>query len=212
MNWQPLYIQTRLTRLVPHPENDSQPRVNDFCSCIRGNIHGDWMQMIITDVLAVLQLETERDMAPCPILHMSVNAVSTIFVLAGWLIKVRDSHKGLYMEFWLVLCDKMFRITELHHWKWIELWLSGRLSWDDLSLSPQTGCQNLVYRCLRSFTTKITRDSIPTIIVALLMLSVKMTQGECSILFCLKRRLVQRLYITMIKSHCINLTSRTNNH
>jgi len=52
-------------------------------------------------------------------------------------------------------------------------------------LSAYKGCQNIVYRCLRLFITKITQDLKPKIIVALLMLIVMMGQRECCILFCL---------------------------
>jgi len=48
-------------------------------------------------------------------------------------------------------------------------------------LSAYKGCQNLVYRCLWSFTTKITQDTWPTIIVALLMLIVNW--GRESVVF-----------------------------
>jgi hypothetical protein len=52
-------------------------------------------------------------------------------------------------------------------------------------LSAYKGSQNLVFRCLKSFASKITQDSGPKIIVALLTLIVKMGQGEYRILFCL---------------------------
>jgi hypothetical protein len=44
--------------------------------------------------------------------------------------------------------------------------------------SAYKGCQNLDYGCQQSFTTKITQDSRPKIIVTLLMLIGKMAQGE----------------------------------
>jgi hypothetical protein len=58
----------------------------------------------------------------------------------------------------------------------------------------------------------ITHDSRPNIIVALLMLNLKMGQGDCSIFFCLKRRPIQWLSITTINLHFENLTYRTKNH
>jgi hypothetical protein len=45
-------------------------------------------------------------------------------------------------------------------------------------LSANKGSQNLVFTCLQSFASKITQDSGPKIIVALLTLTVKMGQGE----------------------------------
>jgi hypothetical protein len=52
-------------------------------------------------------------------------------------------------------------------------------------LSAYKGSQNLVFRCLRSFASKITQGSGPKIIVALLKIIVKMGQGEYRMLLCL---------------------------
>jgi len=41
VNRLPLKLQTWETCSLPHPEHDSQQRVNDICSCIMGNLGGD---------------------------------------------------------------------------------------------------------------------------------------------------------------------------
>jgi len=51
---------------MPHPEHDSERRVNDFWSCIMSNLDGDWMQTIINDVLAVFQPKTDRNTLAAP--------------------------------------------------------------------------------------------------------------------------------------------------
>jgi hypothetical protein len=66
INPPPLYQKARETRSLPHPEHDSQWCINDFWYCIMSNLNGNWMQTIIKDVLAVLQLKRERDMLPAP--------------------------------------------------------------------------------------------------------------------------------------------------
>jgi len=42
MDWPPLYSKTRETRSLPHPENGSQWRVNNFWSCKSGNSPEPW--------------------------------------------------------------------------------------------------------------------------------------------------------------------------
>jgi len=54
-----------------------------------------------------------------------------------------------------------------------------------LAYQPIEGSQNIVFRYLQSFATKITQDSSPKIIVTLLTLILKIGQDEYSILFCL---------------------------
>jgi hypothetical protein len=58
-------------------------------------------------------------------------------------------------------------------------------------LSAYKGSQNLVFRCLRSFASKITQDSGPKIIVALFKIIVKMGQGEYGLLFYLLKRSIE---------------------
>jgi len=50
MYWPPLYPKTSEKRSLAHPENESQRQVNDFCSCILGNLSGNWMQTFINEV------------------------------------------------------------------------------------------------------------------------------------------------------------------
>ena len=62
----PLKLTTKETRYLPHPEKDSQCRVNDFCYCTMRTLGGDWMQPIIDEVLAIFQPKTESDMIATP--------------------------------------------------------------------------------------------------------------------------------------------------
>jgi len=103
----------------------------------------------------------------------------------------------------------MFRITQLQYWNKCSCDCPGGCGWTIACLSAYKGYQNLVYRCLQSFTTKITQDSRPQIIVALLMLIVKMGQGECSIRFWLWRWPIWWFYLITTNSHLNNLTQST---
>jgi hypothetical protein len=51
---------------LPHPEHDSQWRINDFWSCIMSNGGGDWMHTITNEVLVIFQCKRESDMLPDP--------------------------------------------------------------------------------------------------------------------------------------------------
>jgi hypothetical protein len=66
MNRPPLYLKTGETRSLPHPEHDSQQRINDFWSCNMSNLNGDWMPTIVKDVMAIFQLKRERDTLSAP--------------------------------------------------------------------------------------------------------------------------------------------------
>ena len=66
MYWQPLYSKQIETRSVPHPGNDCQQSVNDFWSCILGNLSGDWLQIFIKEVLAIFIGKRESDILPAP--------------------------------------------------------------------------------------------------------------------------------------------------
>jgi len=43
MYWPPLSSKTSENCSLPYPENDTQRRVDDFCSCTLGNLSGSWM-------------------------------------------------------------------------------------------------------------------------------------------------------------------------
>jgi len=73
------------------------------------------------------------------------------------------------------------------------------------------GYQLPVYRCLWSFSTLITQDARPKIVVAWLTIIVKMGQGACSYFYVLERQPIQRLYITTTNSRCNHLTYRIKN-
>jgi len=64
INWPPLWLKTRETRSLPHPEHYSQWRINNCYSFITGNLGVDWMQTIIDEVLAVFQSKRDCDTLP----------------------------------------------------------------------------------------------------------------------------------------------------
>jgi len=66
MNCPPLSLKPRDTHSMPHPEHDSHRRVKDFWSCFMSNLGGDWMQMIINEVLAVFQTKRDSNTLPAP--------------------------------------------------------------------------------------------------------------------------------------------------
>jgi hypothetical protein len=66
MYWPPLQSKPSETRSLPHSENESQRRVNDFLSCILGNLCGNWMQMFINEVWAAFKRKRECDTLPAP--------------------------------------------------------------------------------------------------------------------------------------------------
>jgi len=141
--------------------------------------------------------------APCPILKMSVNGVSTILALHHG-----ESKHDVAVDDYIRSCDWFFRLE-----------CSGSLSGsfeDEWScdcpggwrgniacISGYKGCQLPVYRCLRSFATENTQHARPKIIVAPLTLSVQMGQGACSFHVCQSRQPIQLLCITMTNS-CFN--------
>jgi len=49
---------------MPHPEPDSHQRFNNFWFCFMSHQGGDWMQMIINEVLAVFQSKRDSDTLP----------------------------------------------------------------------------------------------------------------------------------------------------
>lgn len=67
MNRMPLYLQTRDTWYLPHPEHHWQWRINDLWSRIKGNQGGDCMQKFINGVLVAFHSKGECDIlhAPC---------------------------------------------------------------------------------------------------------------------------------------------------
>jgi len=49
---------------MPHPEYDTHRRINDCWCCFMSNLGGDWMQMIINEVLAVFQSKRDTNTLP----------------------------------------------------------------------------------------------------------------------------------------------------
>jgi len=67
INRLPLELKRTETRSLPHPEHDSQPCVNNYCSCIMCSLGGDWIQTIINEILAVFQCKRESDTLAAPL-------------------------------------------------------------------------------------------------------------------------------------------------
>jgi len=65
-HWLPLGAKTIATRSLPHPENEHQWNINDFCSCILGNLTGDWLKTSINEVLAAFRGKNKSDTLPTP--------------------------------------------------------------------------------------------------------------------------------------------------
>jgi len=47
MYWQPLYSKQVERRSLPHPENERQWTINNWWSCIQGNLSGTWSHVSI---------------------------------------------------------------------------------------------------------------------------------------------------------------------
>jgi len=54
MYWQPFWSKCAQPCSLPHPGNECQQSVNHFWSCILGNLSGNWLQIVITEVEASL--------------------------------------------------------------------------------------------------------------------------------------------------------------
>jgi len=59
-------IKKREIHSLPHAENETQQSVNNFWSCIMGNLSGAWLQTFINEVLAALIGKRESHMLPAP--------------------------------------------------------------------------------------------------------------------------------------------------
>jgi hypothetical protein len=66
MNLPPLKSKSKETQFLPHPEHISKWRVNEFWSCIMCNLGGNWMQMIINEVLAAFESKRDSDTLLAP--------------------------------------------------------------------------------------------------------------------------------------------------
>jgi hypothetical protein len=73
---------------MSHPEHNCHSRINDFWSCFMSNLGGDWMQMIINEVLAIFQSKRDSNMLSAPIMKISVNGASTIFSILSQVIEM----------------------------------------------------------------------------------------------------------------------------
>jgi len=123
-----------------------------------------------------------------------------------WVNNLRDGHSCQYIK-----CNQFRRLT---HSRSLSSSIKHQVSCDCVGacrgtiswLPAHNSFQNLVYRYLRSCTTKVTQDSWPTIIVALVTIIVKMKHGECCILTGIHRRWRRWLQLTITKSHINILT------
>jgi len=61
MNWQPSYSKQVEWRSLPHPENECHWSVNDWWSCILGNLSGAWSHVSINKCLAAFMNNWAND-------------------------------------------------------------------------------------------------------------------------------------------------------
>jgi len=73
MHWLPLQSKQQETRCPPHRENERQCSVNDFCSCILDQLRGDWLKIVIYEVLATIKGKRES----CKLPALSWKSAST---------------------------------------------------------------------------------------------------------------------------------------
>jgi len=61
MYWHPLYSKQVERHSLPHPENERQSSVNNWRSCIFGNLSGAWSHVSINKWLAAFMSKWEND-------------------------------------------------------------------------------------------------------------------------------------------------------
>ena len=66
MHWPPSLTTNGETATMPHPGNECERSVKHFCSCILGNLSGDWLQIVSTEVLASFKGKRRSDTLPAP--------------------------------------------------------------------------------------------------------------------------------------------------
>jgi len=62
----PVYAKEKVKHSMPHHENERQWSVNNSWLCIMGNLGGDRLQIVITQVLAAFLGKRESKMLPAP--------------------------------------------------------------------------------------------------------------------------------------------------
>jgi len=152
-----------------------------------------WTLLCISRVLAASKGQRESDTVPT--WYWQLRSMERQYLLASC-DGISKCDMGANVNIW---SDAQF--YRLKHSRSSRCSIQHKLSCDILGgcrgasfcLLVYKGCENLIYKCLWSFTSKITHDSEPKINVALLTLIVKMGQGECCILFGLKRWRLQWL-------------------
>jgi len=169
---------------LPHSETERQQSVNHFSSCKSGIWKVICSLLCISVVLAVFEGQRDCDTLPAWSWKWASTEHQSFLALHDG-----KSKRKMAANVYIWSFDWIYRLKcsgSLSSSIEIELCCDcpGGCCGTISCLSAYKGCQNRVYRCLRSFTTKITQDSRPKIIVTLLTLMVKMGQGECSILFC----------------------------
>jgi hypothetical protein len=60
------FIGKRDSETLPDHENERQQSVNDFWSCILGNLRGERLQIVINEVLASFIGKTDSEKLPAP--------------------------------------------------------------------------------------------------------------------------------------------------
>jgi len=187
-----------VTHSLPYSENERQRSINDFESCKSRNWKVTGLVLCITNVLAAFKGQSESDTLPAESSRWASTERQQFWALHDGYSKREMAASGYIWSF-----DRFYRLKHLGS---LSCSIENELDCDCPGGCRETtslilayrGCQNLVSRCLRSVDAPLT-------------FIVRMGQGASYFLFCLRRRPIQRLSITTINSHYINLTYRTQN-
>ena len=170
---------------LPYRAYEHQQSVNDFWSCIFGNMSGTWSQASINKDMAVFIGKYVREIPAT-----SSGTVTTYFIYSAttkscWAFCCTKTAKTMYMENHghIELCWTMMQGHQslMLHWHWFSRWGREHVTF---SFSYKGG-QHFVYDCLQPFTLQITQDTRPTIVDAPFALIFKMGKGGYCGLFSL---------------------------
>ena len=168
---------------LPRLENERQWRVNDFCSCIFGNMSGTWSQASINKQLAALlgkyvqniPATSSWTVTPCFIYRATTKCSWAFWLTKPVKMMYMDNHDDIAQ--WLTMMQAQQSLT--HRWHTFSSWGRQHVTF---TFSYKDG-QYFVYDCLQPVATQITQDTGPTIVGAPWMLIFKIGQGGYRNLF-----------------------------
>jgi len=171
--WLSFKAKEIVTRCLPHSENERQRSVNNFESCKLGNWKVTCPLLCITDVLSAFNGERESDTLPTRSWKWASTERQSFLVVHDGQSKSEMAANGYICSFdWFYTLKRSGSLSCS-----IENELNcdcpGTCSETTTCLLCCKGCQNLVYRCLRSVDAPLT-------------LIFGMGQGASYFLFCLK--------------------------